>query len=341
MDWSEIWGTIKTFFTDNVWNIVAFFAALLVGIVVIKLLLAVTRKLMTRTKVEEVARNFILTIVKFLLWLVLVLVLLSIMGVQITGIITALSAAILAVGMALQSNISNIANGIVIVVYKMFKKGDRITVGDKEGTVAEINFLFTTINTADNKKITIPNSSIVNSAVVNAGANPKRRVDFVFPVAYDSDVDLVKKIVTEVMASNGKVHLDPAPFCKLKTFGASSIDFFANCWCDSEDYWDVYYYVMEKVFNEFKRNGVSIPFAQVEVRTLTEESKMPYSEAPLPDRVEKVRPEPEGDVIRRAYEGAKKNLEAKLKRKPKQQENTDKSEIIEEESDKKGNKKEE
>ena len=183
MDWDNVWSTIAEFFSSNVWNIVAFFAALVIGIIVIKIVVAVLRKIFTRTKVEEVARNFILAIVKFILWLILILILLSIIGVQMTGVIAALSAAILAIGMALQSNISNIANGIVIVVTKMFKKGDYITVGDKEGNIVEINFLFTTLFTPDNKKVTIPNSTIVNSAVVNAGANPKRRVNFTFPVA--------------------------------------------------------------------------------------------------------------------------------------------------------------
>ena len=88
---------------------------------------------------------------------------------------------------------------------KLFKKGDFITVGSDSGSIVDINFLFTTIMTADNKKITIPNSSIVNSSVVNAGANPKRRVDFTFSVAYETDVETVKRIVTEVMTSNGKI----------------------------------------------------------------------------------------------------------------------------------------
>ena len=313
MNWNGIWQTIKNFFTDNAWNIVAFFGALILGIVAIKILVVAIRKILTRTKIEEVARNFLLAVLKFILWLVLVLILLSIVGVQITGVITALSAAILAIGMALQSNISNIANGIVIVVTKMFKKGDYIIVGDKEGSIVEINFLFTTIFTPDNKRVTIPNSTIVNSSVVNAGANPKRRVNFTFPVAYESDVELVKKVVIDVMTSCGKVYLDPAPFCKLKEFGASSIDFFANCWCDSPDYWDVYYYVMEHVFNEFKRNGISIPFAQVEVRERTDDGKMPFNAEPLPERVEKVRPA-ETDrfaEIKKAYEDTKDRIEKK------------------------------
>lgn len=317
MDWAAFWETIKNFFTDNVWGIVAFFATLILGIVIIKILLVVIKKLLSRTKIESVAQSFLLTVFKFILWLVLVLILLSVIGVQITGIVTALSAAILAVGMALQSNIANIANGIVIVATKMFKKGDYITVGDKEGSIVEINFLFTTLFTKDNKKITIPNSTIVNSSVVNAGANPKRRVDFTFSVAYETDVDLVKRIVTEVMASDGRVYLDPAPFCKLKVFNASSIDFFANCWCDAADYWDVYYYVMEHVFNEFKRHGVSIPFTQVEVRERKDEVKMPYREEPLPERVEKARPVEQSKLaeIKKAYEDTKEKIEKRRNKK--------------------------
>lgn len=319
MDWSKFWGTITAFFSDNVWNIIGFFAALLIGIVVIKILVVLTRKILIRAKVEEVARNFVLVLIKFVLWLVLVLILLSVVGVKVTGVVTALSAAILAVGMALQSNIANVANGIVIVVTKMFKKGDYIIVGDKEGSIIEINFLFTTLFTKDNKKVTIPNSIIVNSAVVNAGANPKRRVDFTFPVAYESDVEQVKKIVVDVMTSDGRVDLDPAPFCKLKEFNTSSLDFFANCWCDASDYWDVYYYVMENVFNEFKRYGVTVPFTQVEIREHTTLPVMPFNEEPLQKRVEKKREKAREPALKRAYEEAKKSLEDKIKNKKKKE----------------------
>ena len=313
MDWAAIWTAIKDFFSNNVWNIVKFFGILVIGIIVLKLLFAGLRKLFARSKMEPVAQHFLLAIIRFLLWLVLVLVLLSVIGVQVTGIVTALSAAILAVGMALQDNISNVANGIVIVANKMFKKGDFIQVGDVSGRIIEINFLFTTLYTADNKRVTIPNSTIVNSSVVNAGANPKRRVDFTFPVAYESDTELVMKTVIDVMKSNGKIYLDPEPFCKLKEFGDSSINFFANCWCDSEDYWDVYYYVMEKVFNEFKRNGISIPFAQVEVRERRDEATMPYDKSPLPEREEKVRPAEKtfAEEIKKHYEATKEKMARK------------------------------
>lgn len=291
MDWNKIWNSIVDFFKTNGWGIVKFFAVLLIGVIVIKILINLMRSVFNKTKMEKIAQQFIITTVKLLLYLILVLALLSIIGIQITGIITALSALLLAVGMALQGNIANLANGIVIVATKMFKKGDYIVVNSVEGSITDINFLFTTLLTTDNKKITIPNSDIVNNPVVNGGANATRRVDFTFSVPYETDVELVKKVVLDVMKSNGKVRLDKAPFCRLKTLGESSINFVANCWVDSEDYWDVYYYVIENVYNEFKRNGIKTAYKQLEVRNRTDKVEMPVNKEPLPERVEKQRKE--------------------------------------------------
>lgn len=308
MTWSKFWGSIVEFFKSNIWSVVLFFAVLIFGMVIIKITLKIFRKIFNKTKMEKIAQNFLITILKFCLYLVLLLVLLGIVGVNISGAVTALSALLLAVGMALQSNVANVANGIIIVSTKMFKKGDYIIVDGKEGSIVEINFLFTTINTLDNKKITIPNSTIVNSSVVNAGANAKRRVDFMFSVAYEADVETVKKIVTDVMKSSGLVDLDPAPFCRLKVLGASSIDFAANCWCDSADYWNVYYYVMENVYNEFKRNNVSVPYNQLEVRNRVDDVVMPFDKNPLPERVEKQRAaEAEGAGIMKIFRHNKSN----------------------------------
>lgn len=289
MDWSGIWNSIVNYFETNVWNIVWFFVILLVGVLLIKFILSLVRKMLSKTKMEKIAQQFICTALKFCLWLVLILLLLSQVGIEISGILTAISALILAVGMALETNMANLANGIVIVSNHMFKKGDYIIVDGVEGNITDINFLFTTLLTSDNKKVTLPNSTIVNSSVINLGANEKRRIDFTFSVAYESDVELVKKIVTDVMKSDGRVYLDPAPFCRLKTMNASSLDFFANCWCDNEDYWEVYYFVMEWVYNEFKRNKISVPFNQLEVRERKDNVKLPVVGKKLPERVEKVR----------------------------------------------------
>lgn len=296
MEWNAMWESIKTFFTNNGWNIVRFFATLIIGIILIKLILNLSRKVLGKTKVPKMTYQFILLLVKVLLYLFLVLILLSIVGIQVSGILTAFSAIILAVGVALENNISNFANGIILVSTQMFNAGDYISIqGDVEGTIVSINFLFTTINTTDNKKITVPNSKLVNNSVSNYSAYSTRRVNMNFAVSYDSDVEKVKKIITDVMKSNGKVYLDKPIFCRLKSLEDSNLNFYGYCWCDTSDYWDVFYYLQENVYNEFKRNGIDIAYNQVEVRNRTDTPPVYVDGDKLPERIEKVREEKESE----------------------------------------------
>lgn len=295
----QIWNDVKAFFTGNYWNILLFVIVLLAGIILVKVFMALFRKIFSKTKMEKIAQSFLCNVIHFILVLILILVLCSMIGIPIGGLVTALSAIVLAVGMALQNNISNLANGIIIVSTHILHKGDYVSIGDVEGSVTNINFLFTTLTTVDNKRIVIPNNKVVDDALTNYGANPSRRVDFTFSVAHESDVELVKKIVTDVMLSNGNVKTDPAPFCRLKTISETSLNFFANCWCDSGDYWSVYYYVMENVYNELKRASVSIPHAQMEVRLRSDEVTMPVIGDGLPERVEKERVQEKKDLIQK------------------------------------------
>ncbi len=289
MDWNQLWNDIVTFFETNIWNIVLFFAVLFIGIILVKILINISRRLLNKTKIEKIAVGFIIAILKVVLYLCLILILLSIIGVQITGILTALSALILAIGLALENNIANAANGLIVVSSKMFKKDDYIEVDGKEGTVVQINFLFTTILTSDNKRVTIPNSTIINNSVVDYDSCKTRRVEWKFTVAYESDVEKVKKLIGDCMYSNGKVRLEPAPFCRLNSLGSSSIEFVAKAWCDREDYWDVYYDVLELVYNELKRNNISIPYDQLEIRQRKDNPVLPVDKKTIPKRVEKIR----------------------------------------------------
>ena len=319
---SKLWNDIVTFFTTQYWNIIFFFLVLIFGILFIKLFITILKRGMARGKMEKIAQSFIINILRYVLYLILTLILLSIIGVQISGIITALSAALLAVGMALQDNISNLANGIIVVSSKMIRKGDYISVNGTEGTVQDINFLFTTLKTPDGKRVFIPNNTLTKNSLYNFGIEGSRRVDFTFSVAYETDVEKVKKIVTDVMLSCDKVATDPAPFCKLKTLNASSIDFFANCWCLSSDYWDVYYYVLETVFNEFKKQGVSVPFAQTEVRLRTDDVIMPYKndtqKRTAPEfKIEPPKEKDEFEFIKKAKEKADEKLKNNKKKKQK------------------------
>lgn len=285
----EFWDKVTNFFANNYWNLLKFIGVLVLGIVIIWIIMSIIKRAMRHREMDPIVINFTCGIIRFCFLLVLVLVLLSTIGVQITGITAAISAAVLAIGMALKDNLSNLANGLILVASKKYKTGDYIVVGSVEGSITEINFLFTTLKTIDGKQVLMPNSTMVNSQVTNLGAYPTRRIELTIPVAYESDVEKVKELILDVMHSDGRVYLDPAPFCALKTLNASSIDFFAHCWVDSTDYWDVYYYLVEHIFNELKREGIVIPYQQIEVRQRNDEVVMPFNEKKLPSRVEKKR----------------------------------------------------
>ena len=327
MDWGAIWQDIKDFFTGNGWAILGFFVTLIVGFIIVKLLIKLCRKLLSKTKLERIAQKFILSIVKVALYLIWILILLSELGISITGIVAALSAAVLAVGLALQDSLANLANGIIIVSGKFFKEGDYIYVDGVEGTVKNINLLSTTILTSDNKTITLPNSHIVNNPMTNFNREKTRRVDLEFDVAYDTDVEKAKSVINEVVQSDGRIYLEPKPFMGLKSLNENSIKIVLNVWVDNEDYWDVYYYLIENIFNQLKKNNISIPFNQLEVRLKTDEAKMPFDPTPLPVRIEKVRKqEKKQNIFEVGLESIKnhkkhqKKAEKELKKLQKQQE---------------------
>ena len=327
MDWGAIWQDIKDFFTGNGWAILGFFVTLIVGFIIVKLLIKLCRKLLSKTKLERIAQKFILSIVKVALYLIWILILLSELGISITGIVAALSAAVLAVGLALQDSLANLANGIIIVSGKFFKEGDYIYVDGVEGTVKNINLLSTTILTSDNKTITLPNSHIVNNPMTNFNREKTRRVDFEFDVAYDTDIQKAKQIIDEVVKSDGRIYLEPKPFMGLKSLNENSIKIVLNVWVDNEDYWDVYYYLIENIFNQLKKNNISIPFNQLEVRLRNDEAKMPFDPTPLPVRIEKVRKqEKKQNIFEMGLESIKnhkkhqKKAEKELKKLQKQQE---------------------
>lgn len=327
MDWGAIWQDIKDFFTGNGWAIFGFFVTLIVGFIIVKLLIKLFRKLLAKTKLERIAQKFILSIVKVALYLIWILILLSELGISITGIVAALSAAVLAVGLALQDSLANLANGIIIVSGKFFKEGDYIYVDGVEGTVKNINLLSTTILTSDNKTITLPNSHIVNNPMTNFNREKTRRVDLEFDVAYDTDVEKAKSVINEVVQSDGRIYLEPKPFMGLKSLNENSIKIVLNVWVDNEDYWDVYYYLIENIFNQLKKNNISIPFNQLEVRLRNDEAKMPFDPTPLPVRIEKVRKqEKKQNIFEMGLESIKnhkkhqKKAEKELKKLQKQQE---------------------
>ncbi len=315
IDWNALSAEAVNIIKTVGLNILQCIGVFILGFIVIKLLVKLLRKIFSKTKMPSVTAKFLVTVIKFSLYMLLLIAICQIIGIPITGFIAVISAAGLALSLAMQDSLSNLANGVVIISTRPFNEGDYIKIDDVEGTVKEINMLHTIITTTDNKTISIPNSTVVGSELINYSHNKTRKVVFSFSIDYASDVEKAKQVILSVMTSCNKVLLTPAPFCALEKLGDSSISIYSNCWCYGEDYWDVYYYVMENVFNEFKRENIQMPYNQLEVRLRNDQVVLPFNEKPLAKRDEKVAVKPLEEHQPDAFEKFVKTYKQKRKEK--------------------------
>ncbi|MFA6948057.1 MAG: mechanosensitive ion channel domain-containing protein [Eubacteriales bacterium] len=238
---------------------------IVVGLKLVNMLVkAMTRgKLMS--KLENGAHSFIISFVSIALKIIVFIAAAGILGVPMTSFITMLASAGLAIGLAFQGSLSNVAGGLMILIFHPFKAGDYIDTHSDSGTVKEINIFYTVLVTLDNRVITIPNGSISNSTIINYSAQEQRRVDLVFSAAYTSDIDKVKTILLDTCKAHPCVLADPEPFARLSKHNDSSLDFTVRVWVKAADYWTVYFDLTEQVKKNFDAAGIEIPFPQVDV----------------------------------------------------------------------------
>ena len=244
--------------------------ALIILIVGFKLVNAGTRKLAKAkgfAKLEPATKNFIVNAIGVLIKVIIGVTALAILGIPMSSIIAVIGSCGLAIGLALQGSLANIAGGFVLVLAKPFAIGDFIISGDISGTVEEIGIFHTKIITIDNKRIVVPNSTISNATLVNATAMKTRRVDLTFTASYDNDIDKVERVLTEVCRAHRLVLDDPAPFARLSAHKDSALEYTVRAWCNTDDYWTVYFDLFRDVKNAFDKNGISIPYPQVDVHT--------------------------------------------------------------------------
>lgn len=215
--------------------------------------------------VDPSIHSFIKTVVTLILKFIFILSALSTLNFDINSFVTALGAAGVTAGIGLQSSISQLASGVQILANHPFKSGDYIDVGNVSGKVQEIKIMYTVLVTIDNKRVIIPNSYITSNNIINYNAESRRRLDLVFSIAYDNDIALAKQTLLEVVKSNELIFTDPEPLIAVKEHGASSVNLTCFVWCSADEYWNVYYYMQEKVKLAFDEKGINIPFGQLDV----------------------------------------------------------------------------
>ena len=268
MPWYEkMWNGIKDFFVNYWPQIIIFFCVLIFGIIVIKIILTIINRAFKKSpRVTSTARHFFLAVIKALLYIIYIIALLSLLGIPTTSMIAILSAFALALSLALQDTMSNLASGVVIVFTKPFSEGDYIEFKDgTAGTVTRITMFNTKLLTPSNQVVIIPNKTAVTGTVTNYSIEEKRRLDIPLSVAYGTDVDKVKEVGLAVAHAHEKVLKDPAPMTRLNNHGESSLDFILRVWVNRADYWDVYFDLKEQVVAAFNENGIEIPFNQLDV----------------------------------------------------------------------------
>lgn len=263
-----------TDFISNYWiNIVIVLAVLIIGGILIKLLSKLLMKIIYGTKIDNASGSFVVALLRIVLWVILFFVCARILGIEGNSFLVAFSSVALAIGLALKDSLANIANGIVIVCVKPFKKGDHVQIGDVEGIIKKISILTTELKTFDNKRIVMPNSQVTSGSIVNFTANPTRRIDFTYSVSYNSDMKKVKEVLFKAVSDYQYTLKTQTIRVYMSAHSASSVDFKVVFWVNVEDYWTTYFDFNEVVWNAFLENKIEIPYNQLDVHIKDQPSK--------------------------------------------------------------------
>ena len=265
MNFETLWASLADKMTGLGMKLLAALVVLLVGWLLVRFVIRVVDHSKWFERIDRSARSFLSSVIHVLLYAVLLLTVAGILGIPLTSFVTILASAGVAVGLALQGALSNFVGGIIILLVHPFRVGDYIETTSETGTVESISAFYTVLSTPDNKKITIPNGSLTNTAIVNYSSAENRRVDLTFSVDYATEMEKVKEILLTLAEKHPKALQDPAPVARLNQQGDSSLNFVLRVWCKSEDYWDVYFDLNEGAKKRFDDEGIQIPFPQVDV----------------------------------------------------------------------------
>ena len=238
---------------------------LVVGIFVIKTVVKFIKKSSKLSRMDPGVRSFTGSFVAIGLYIVLFVTIAAVVGIPIASLLTVLASCGVAIGLALQGALSNFAGGILILLFKPFKVGDYIEAAGGEGTVQEINVVYTVLLTVDNKRITVPNGSLTNAVIKNYSAEETRRVDLTFNTATECDIEKTRQVILDVIALHPLALKDPAPFVRLSAHKDSSLEFTVRIWTKGSDYWTVYFDMREAIEIAFAKAGIVTPYPQMYV----------------------------------------------------------------------------
>ena len=270
LTWQEIIN--NELFQSVVTTIIRVVGGLIVLAVVFKIINAVCRKIEKKLnknpKVDVTVASFVAPLLRKVLKFFVLICYIGFIGIETSSIAAAITSAGLAIGLAMQGSLSNFAGGFIILLMRPFKVGDYIETCGESGTVESIQIFYTTLVTPDNRVIKIPNGQVASSTIEDVSTKETRRVDLTFSIAYENDFNRAKEIIKSCAIKTGLVLPESEIFVNISSHSSSSIDIVSKVWTKSENYWDLYYKMLEDVKSEFDANGIEIPYSKLDVNVV-------------------------------------------------------------------------
>ena len=238
---------------------------LVAGLLIIRIVMSVLNKVLKKSKLEKAAHSLIKTASRAVMYILLALMLASKLGIDVTGVVALASVASLALSLALQDALANVIGGFTLLTNHPFRSGDYVEIAGQGGTVQTIDITYTKLTTADNKTISIPNSAVVASQIINYSTSGIRRVDINVTASYDSPIATVKAALLEAAKLDAVLTEPAAPFTGVVSYGDSSISYTLRVWTTSDEYWNTYFTITENIKQEFDKAGVEMSYPHLNV----------------------------------------------------------------------------
>ncbi|MCA9428941.1 MAG: mechanosensitive ion channel family protein [Candidatus Omnitrophica bacterium] len=285
-DTEALWSATKGWITSKEgglrWlkNIALFVIIIIAFFFLSRILGNVTTHALARTRAtSNLLRTFLINTIRRLTLIIGVIVGLAALEINIGPLLAVIGAAGFVVAFALQDSLGNFASGLLIMMFRPFDVGDAVEVGGVAGKVEEVNLLSTHLKTFDNKSVLIPNNEVWGGVITNITASPRRRVDMVFGIGYDDDIDKAQRILEDIVSSHDLVLKDPEPVIKMNELADSSVNFIVRPWTLTDDYWTVYWDMTREVKKRFDQEGISIPYPQRDIHVYNQGRSDDRSEA--------------------------------------------------------------
>ncbi|HEY9136370.1 MAG TPA: mechanosensitive ion channel domain-containing protein [Pseudomonadales bacterium] len=261
----DINNLISTYVIPWSINIFTALAILILGRMIIKIIINLLGKILSRSKIDTILADFIKSMANAILLAFVAIAALNQLGVDTTSMVAILAAAGLAIGLSLQESLQNFAAGIMLLLFKPFKADDFVDAGGCSGSIEKINLFTTTMRTADNKEVIVPNGAIYGGNIINYSTRETRRIDMVFGISYDDDIKKAKQILEKTVNADERVLKQPEAIIAVSELGESSVNFVVRPWVKSADYWAVRFELIENIKLAFDENNISIPYPQLDL----------------------------------------------------------------------------